>query len=147
MKKKLNVTSIQLKFLICSFIYCMLLKNWRGDPWYFHLSYKVKKSASCQKRGEGEAASLTPTPDATCLWCKHMVCSGVFAWSQLTDSSTRAQNLWMRHYGARSCYYREPRGGGQMNFWHLFCNSYIHVYYTLVRMFWKKSIELWNTFD
>ena len=75
-----------------------------GGPWYFHLSYKVKKSASCQNSGEGEAASLTPTPDATCLWCKHMVCSGVFAWSQQTRQLIDAQKLWMRHFGAKSCF-------------------------------------------
>lgn len=29
-KKTLFVTSIQLEFLICSFVYCMLLQKWKG---------------------------------------------------------------------------------------------------------------------
>lgn len=101
-----NFNSIRTPYL--QFHCCRLLQKWRwgggGNPWYFHLSYKVQKSASCQKRGEEETASLTPTPDATCLWCKNTVCFGVFAWSQRTRQLIGAQKLWMRHLGAKSCF-------------------------------------------
>ena len=96
-KRNLTVTSIP--YLQFYLIHASIkVKGGGANPWYFHLSYKVKKSASCQKSGEGEAAPLTPTPDDTCLWCKHIVCSGVFAWSQRTRQLIGAQNyewtLW-----------------------------------------------------
>lgn len=105
-----------------------------ANPWYFHLSYKVKKSASCQKSGEGEAAPLTPTPDDTCLWCKHIVCSGVFAWSQRTRQLIGAQNYeWdimarnptiTVHATNELIHWQKIHGEGvRWIFWHLFCNS------------------------
>lgn len=161
-KKNLTVTSIP--YLQFHLLHAPTYKSGGETPWYFNLLYKFKKSVCCKKMWRGRSSPpVIQTPDATCLCClQSTVCSVVFAWSQRTRPLIGPQKLWMKHYGAKSCFTihttaavwmnssigRDPWGGGQMNFfWHLFCNRYIHVNNLLDRMFWKNSIEFTNTLD